>query len=97
MFEFQVQNIVDYNKIETEGWQLEQGENTIEGNTVIIRGMPNIENDVFAKERVINRLKITLSGKKVGLQSGEVLDNGEILCDVFIQGINVSNYFSDFK
>ena len=38
-----------------------------------------------------------MNNKKVSLKYGKLLRNGEVFCDVFLQGINVSDYFHDFN
>lgn len=96
MADFLVKNIVAYNKIETQLWQLGEGENRKSGNFVIIRGIPDLSHDSFLKERAMNRLRITLEGKSVGLKAAKAVEEGTIECDVFLDTVNVANYFSDF-
>ena len=97
MVEFTVENITDYNKITTSGWNLNVGVDIKKGNLVIIRGIPNLSKDEFIKNRATDRLRATLLGKKVVLKAAEIVGEGEIKCDVYINDVNVRNYFSDFK
>lgn len=96
MADFQVINILDYNMIQTQTWYLGEGENRKSGNRVVIRGIPNLSNDSFQRERALNRLRATLDGKFVGLKSAKVVDANTIECDVLIDNVNVANYFVDY-
>jgi len=98
MAEFLVKDIINYNTIKTEGWVLGKGEDATKGENVVIRGIPILDpGDPFWRDRAKDRLKITLQDKKVELKDAIPTITGEILCDVSINGVNVKNYFSDFK
>ena len=94
---FEVVKIINYNKIETQGWVINQGEeNEQTGNYVEIRGIPELSNE-FDQEQAQKRLGLTLENKKVELRSAERIDSDTIQCDVFVNGTDVAKFFSDFK
>jgi hypothetical protein len=50
-----------------------------------------------AYESAMKRLKNLIYGKSIELRKAYRVDQGKLVCDVFINGINLSDFFPDFK
>lgn len=95
---WKVEKIIDGNSIEVSpGWKLKDKS----GNRIRINGY-KLEMDLmpaeFAQSLAKDRLKTLIDGKEVQLNMEvEVNDSGELVCSVYLDGIDISKYFLEFR
>lgn len=97
MAEFIVHDILAYNMIRTQKWEIEKdGGEPVIGEHVVVRGIPKLSDD-FDKHRAKSRLSVILKGKKCSLLRAVLVNDYTIECDVFVDGYNVDNFYNDFR
>jgi len=94
MEKFKVTGIINGNTLEiSPNWKLE--DNTT-GNVIYAVGYdaPKSGKGAIAVEQ---RLSIMLQNKDVELGEPRGVQDGRLICDVYYNGINLADYFSEFK
>ncbi len=56
---------------------------------------PGCENPIY--ESALKRLKNLIKGKNVELRHAYRIDSNRLVCDVYLNGINIADFFPEFK
>ena len=90
-------NIINGNTIQVKPawtWNNVTGDKVrINGYTIYSQSLPAQAADDIAK----GRLNTLLAGKSFILSNPTHIENDTIYCDIYLNGINIVNYFPDFK
>ena len=93
MESFNVEAVFDGNTIEVSPkWQFEG----TKGDIVVATGY-NPPKSGKAGMSAEQKLSILIHNKKVELGTPEGLDGKKLVCEVFFNGINLANYFSEYR
>ncbi len=91
---FKATNIIDGDTFEVSpNWQW----NNQTGNRVRPSGYDAPEIGQLGYEAAKEKLKTVVLGKNVELGSAYRIDRGRIVCDVYCNGINLANYFPEYR
>lgn len=93
--DFKVTAILDPKRIQTAGWIWKDSK----GKNITIRGLKSFPADKKINDLAVQRLEFLLKDKEVHLKDPEKLPDkpDEVICDVYLEGINITTYFPDFK
>lgn len=98
---FKFEKVIDGQRIEVSPkWSINTDENTkITGNELTIIGYKIPENSDIHSNYAISKLNILLKNKELILKNPKILstDPAKIACSVFVDNIDVSNYFPEYK
>lgn len=91
---FKVTSVIDGDTFKVSpNW--EWGDET--GDTVRAAGYNTPEIDEAGYEAAKNKLKRLIEGEEVELKNAINLTYGRLLCDVFIKGKNLKDYFQEYQ
>ena len=80
--------------VPTWNWEGQSGNKVrISGYNTVVKNLP----DDIANQIAMNRLKNLLTNKELSLVSPTKAESGILHCEVLLNGVSLSKYFSDFE
>jgi endonuclease YncB( thermonuclease family) len=91
---FAVSSIIDGDTFEVSGGWKWNGET---GTRVRPTGYDAPELHAYGGQVAKEKLERLILGKQVDLRTAHRVDRGRLVCDVFFQGRNLADYFSEYQ
>lgn len=94
MHNFRVTNVIDGDTFDvTPGWTW----NNVSGERVRPTGYDAPEMNTVEGVKAKKKLESLIWNRSVQLGAGKTVDRGRLVCDVYLDGKNLADYFPEYK
>lgn len=96
---YEVVNVIDTNLIEVKpSWTwFEVSGNIVKINGYNIRLNNQVDMQPFIRKLIMKRLRTLLDGKKVKLSNPTSVEQDILICEVYLDDVNIASYFPDYQ